>query len=489
MVGGFEIERLIGTGSTGAVYEATQASLGRSVALRLIGADHFRTSGDLERFDDQQRRMAALHHPNLVPCYAAGEWGGGRFVATRLIRGASLKQLLDEGVAPADAAIESIIGALDAAHAAGLVHGGVSARNVLVEANGMPYLTDLGLARPGSAEADRDALAAVIAEVRATVGSGRAHDRRTRYLGLAVGLLLAVVAVLVVVLGGGEESEPAAAVPAPAPNTSALGSSLAGATEPLGCSTQPSANTPACTLAQTERDGDATTVKRAGVIRNWVVRGASGTLELQVIGQRGGKSFVAGFSQPALVSSAEPHAFPAAIAVRPGDVIGVRLDPGATVGALRGAAGSSIAQWDGGLTAEPRRSTGSTNDVELMLRADVEYGARVQGPRQLVGQQAADAPRGRVLSDSPLALTVAGGVRVVVVAVSGGVAIDVFGKGRLARLEVPDADLDGELLETTANCGPAVPGGFCLRWRNPGVSLTLEHQYLVTQDGRIKLIG
>jgi hypothetical protein len=130
-----------------------------------------------------------------------------------------------------------------------------------------------------------------------------------------------------------------------------------------------------------------------------------------------------------------------------------------------------------------------TDGVELMLRADVEYGARVTGPRQLLGARAAEAPRGRVLSDSPLRLPVRSGVRVVVVAVSGGVAIDVFGKRRLARLEVPDADPGGELVETSANCGGAVPGGFCLRWRNPGVVLPLEHLYAVREDGRIKFIG
>ncbi len=459
-------------------------SLGRSVALRVIGPDHFQTPADLGRFDEQQRRMASLHHPNLVPCYAAGEWAGGRYVAMRFIRGATLSQLLDERVPPPAQAIERLIDALDAAHAAGLVHGRVSTQNILVEANGTPYLTDLGLARAGTVEGDRDAMAALMTDIRA--GVGRRRNRRTRYLALAVGGVLAAIALLVGLPGGGEDPAPSVAVPAPAPNTSALGSSLAGASNPLGCSTEPSVNTPSCTLAQTQLEGNPAAVRRAGVIRSWVVRGASGTLELQVIRQQDDKAFVAGFSQPALASAVEPHAFPAAVAVRPGDLIGVRLDPGATIGS-RDLTESSIAQWDGGLTAERRPSTGATDGVELMLRADVEYGARVEGPRQLLGERAAQAPRGRVLSDAPLTLPV--GVRVIVVAVSGGVAIDAFGKRRLARLEVPDADPGGELVETTSNCGPAVPGGFCLRWRNPGVSLPLEHQYVVHEDGRITLIG
>jgi hypothetical protein len=307
---------------------------------------------------------------------------------------------------------------------------------------------------------------------------------------LAVGGVLAAIAILVLLLGGGEDTRvPAVPVPAPPPNTSAVGSSLAGASDPLGCSAEPSANTPSCTLAQTQLEGNQAAVQRAGVIRSWVVSGASGAVELQVIRQQEDKAFVAGFSQPAVASPGEPHAFPAAVAVRPGDLVGVRLGPGATIGSRPGVAESSIAQWDGGLTAERRPSTGVTDGVELMLRADVEYGARVEGPRQLLGERAAEAPRGRVLSDSPLTLPVRNGVRVIVVSVSGGVAIDVFGQGRLARLEVPDADPGGELVETTANCGPAVPGGFCLRWRNPGVVLPLEHLYAVREDGSIKLIG
>jgi serine/threonine protein kinase len=106
------------------------------VALRLIGPGHFQTPADLELFDEQQRRMASLHHPSLVACYAAGEWEGGRYVAMRFIRGATLSQLLEERVPPPVEALEPIINALGTAHAAGLVHGRVAPQNILVEAIG-----------------------------------------------------------------------------------------------------------------------------------------------------------------------------------------------------------------------------------------------------------------------------------------------------------------------------------------------------------------
>ena len=77
----------------------------------------------------------------------------------------------------------------------------------------------------------------------------------------------------------------------------------------------------------------------------------------------------------------------------------------------------------------------------------------------------------------------------VVVELPTGIAIDVLGDRRLARVEVSDAEPDGDLLELTQNCGPVVPGGFCLRWRNPGAGPLLEHQYVVRNDGRLRQIG
>jgi Protein kinase domain len=488
IVGGFRIDRLIGAGITGAVYEATQLSLGRSVALRLIGAEHFSTAADLAQLDEQQRLTAALHHPNLVAWYAAGEWEGGRFIATRFIRGVTLADLLGEAIAPSAEALEPLGDALRLAHDAGLVHGRVSSRNVLVEASGGVYLTDLGLGRPGSAEGDMTALTEVLSAASSVVAPRR--RRRSLILGLAA-VGAAAIAALALALGGGHggDDQPADAVAPPAEDTTALGSSFASAGEPLGCSDPPNPNTPACTLAQTRLGGAALVVPRAGVIRNWVVRGVSGTVDLQVVRQRGPNSFVAGFSQPMQVSGAGTHAFAADIGVQAGDQIAIKLEPGATIEATRGAAGSVISRWDGALTADPRPSTGTVSDAVLALRVDVEFGAKPEGARQIDGEEAASAPAGTTVSDTPLRLPVAGGVRVTVVKLPAGIALDVLGDRRLARIEVPDADPAGELLELTLNCGPVVPGGFCLRWRNPGTGPPLEHQYVVRDDGRIHQNG
>jgi serine/threonine-protein kinase len=488
LISGFRIERLIAAGSVGAVYEATQVSLGRPVALRLIPAGHFAAAEDIAWFDEQRRRMASLHHANLVPFYAAGEWEGGRFTAMRFVRGLSLARLQAEGLAPPPEALEPLVGALRAAHAAGVGHGALTAADILVEESGRAYLTGLGLLPSATPEDDLRALAAVIAVARAASSSSRRRGRArpAALVGVALGVVAAGAFALT--RGGGAEAPGKIAPPPPPAKTQPVGSALTGVSQPQGCAEAPDVNTPPCTFAQTRLDAAELTVQRSGVIRAWVVRGASGELELQVIRGNGENTYMAGFTQPVQVVGREPNSFDAELGVRPGDRIGLRLATGATVGVRPQTPGAVITRWDGGLTAEPSPSTGEAEGVELMLRADIEYGARVTPPDQLLGERAASAPDGRLLTDPPISLPVSQ-LKVAVVEVNGAVAIDVLSPRRLARLEVPDADPAGHVLEVTANCGPPRPGGFCFRWPNPGVVVPLEHQYFVRRVGRIVPIG
>jgi hypothetical protein len=383
-----------------------------------------------------------------------------------------------------------LAGALEMAHAAGLVHGRISERNILVEPDGTPYLADLGLGERGSPQADAEALVAVVARLPARAALTRTRrSRRALRLGLA-GLAAAAALAGVVVLNGGQQDPPALlGPPPPAPATTVLGSALPPvAVRPLGCREDSSSNAPACTLSQTRVGGRVVTASRAGVIRAWAVRGASGDLALQVIREREGRSFVAGFSQPERLTSDAPRAFPADIGVAAGDRIGVRLAPGAVIGARTSSPRSAFARWDGGLTAGPQ-AVDATLDGELMLRVDVEFGARPGMARQLRGRQAASAPPGRRLAEVSVALLAGRTARVVVVQLARGIAIDVIRGRRLARLEVPDADPDGELLGLEQSCGPVGAHGFCLRWRNPGRELTLKHEYEVRGSGSIEVIG
>jgi hypothetical protein len=487
VVSAFRVQRVIAKHATVAVYEATQLSLGRTVALRLLTPEHFEDADALARFDERQRRAAAMHHPNVVPLYEAGEWEGGRFVATRFIRGETLATLIDEGSPPAKGSLNSLQGALGAIHAAGLSHGRVSDRNIIVDAAGTPYLADLGTTEGGTPEEDKEALDELLAQLP------EQRPRRLAQLLLGGAVAVAAVAAAIVLLeGGANEDAPApAAAPALPAGTTAVGSELEPAlVQSFGCSDVLSPNTPACTLVQTELDGHDLVVPRSGVIRSWAVRGASGSVALQVVREQEGAIFVVGFSQPEHPPDAGTRAYRADIGVREGERIGILLAPGSAVGASPPAEGSTILRWDGGLTADSQASSGTPLDGELMVRADIEYGAKPRNPGRITGAEAAAAPEGQVLAEisAPLAGGRAG--RVVLVELPEGIAVDVFqGESRLARLQIPDADPAGDVIGLEENCGGASGRGFCFRWQNPGDELALVHAYRVLPSGEIKLIG
>jgi streptogramin lyase/predicted Ser/Thr protein kinase len=147
---GYRIEALIARGGMGVVYRATQLALERPVALKVIARQLVDQSGFRERFLRESRLAARLDHPNAVPVYDAREEDGELIVAMRLVEGGDLRRLIDrEGpLEPARAIglLGQVAEALDAAHAAGIVHRDVKPHNILVEGK-RAYLSDFGLAK------------------------------------------------------------------------------------------------------------------------------------------------------------------------------------------------------------------------------------------------------------------------------------------------------------------------------------------------------
>ena len=150
-IGGYRIDAVIGRGGMGVVYRATELALDRPVALKLIAP---RLAGDPRfrgRFVRESRLAASIDHPNILPVYAVGEAAGELFLATRFVDGIDLSQLLAaSGPLPLGDALDiagQIAGALDAAHARGLVHRDVKPANVLVDPTGHCYLCDFGLTK------------------------------------------------------------------------------------------------------------------------------------------------------------------------------------------------------------------------------------------------------------------------------------------------------------------------------------------------------
>ena len=147
---GCRIEAVAGRGGMGVVYRATELSLGRPVALKLLAPDRAGDSEFRERFQRESRMAAAIDHPNVIPVYAAGEHDGSLYLVMRYVGGTDLHALLrDRGAVEPERAAElvaQVAAALDAAHAAGLVHRDVKPANVLL-ADDHAYLSDFGLTR------------------------------------------------------------------------------------------------------------------------------------------------------------------------------------------------------------------------------------------------------------------------------------------------------------------------------------------------------
>jgi len=149
---GYTLESLLGRGGMGSVYLATHERLGRRVALKVIAAELAHDEDFRARFLREAQLAASLDHPNVIPVYDAGEAEGVLFLAMRYVAGSSLHELLlEHGPLPVEETVritEQVAGALDAAHAAGLVHRDVKPANVLLsEPDGHVYLCDFGIAK------------------------------------------------------------------------------------------------------------------------------------------------------------------------------------------------------------------------------------------------------------------------------------------------------------------------------------------------------
>ena len=154
-VAGYLLEEQVGAGGMAVVFRAVDERLGRQVALKVLAPALASDEEFRRRFIRESRAAAAVDDPHIVPVYEAGEADGVLFIAMRYVAGGDVHALLyREGPLPPDrvaAIISPVASALDAAHAAGLVHRDVKPTNMLLDARperpDHVYLSDFGLSR------------------------------------------------------------------------------------------------------------------------------------------------------------------------------------------------------------------------------------------------------------------------------------------------------------------------------------------------------
>ena len=147
----YQIVNLIGEGGMGEVYLATDTTLGRRVALKVLPTFVSKDPERLRRFTQEARAASRLSHPNVCVVHEIGETDDGRpFIAMEYVEGVTLRQRMRSHAMKLgdvlDIAIQ-IADALTAAHDAGIVHRDIKPENIVIRPEGYVKLLDFGLAK------------------------------------------------------------------------------------------------------------------------------------------------------------------------------------------------------------------------------------------------------------------------------------------------------------------------------------------------------
>ena len=140
-VAGYQVKGVLGHGGMGVVYEATQLSLNRTIALKVLAEHLGQDPAFRERFRREGRIQAAIDHPNIVTIYEAGERQGRALPRDAADQGPSLKDMImamSSRAARTLRLLRPVADALDTAHEAGLIHRDIKPQNILVGARDHP---------------------------------------------------------------------------------------------------------------------------------------------------------------------------------------------------------------------------------------------------------------------------------------------------------------------------------------------------------------
>src|SRR5499425_1780204 len=149
-LGPYEIVSAIGAGGMGEVYRATDITLGRDVAIKVLPEAFAQDPDRVARFEREAKTLASLNHPNIAIIHGLEKSQGAYALVMELVEGEDLSARIARGPIPIDEALpiaKQIAEALEAAHEQGIVHRDLKPANIKVKADGAVKVLDFGLAK------------------------------------------------------------------------------------------------------------------------------------------------------------------------------------------------------------------------------------------------------------------------------------------------------------------------------------------------------